>query len=219
MEQERLLEEQGIKPTLVYIGGPQISQALVAGDDHLMLKHAAAAVAEYHGDLLPGMFDDWVLNERETLRNECVALCDHLVAGWRGVGDTRKAVEYGRIRVRLEPLEEVGYRSLMELQADAGDRAGAISTFHKCAEMLDRELQVKPSQATETLVERLLSSDAPDLARRATHDSLPRGLLNARCWWGATKSSTRYSGCGTKSSRAGRDCLSSPAMPGSARAG
>jgi DNA-binding SARP family transcriptional activator len=140
-------------------------QALVAGDDHLMLKHAAAAVAEYHGDLLPGMFDDWVLNERETLRNECVALCDHLVAGWRGVGDTRKAVEYGRIRVRLEPLEEVGYRSLMELQADAGDRAGAISTFHKCAEMLDRELQVKPSQATETLVERLLSSDAPDLAR------------------------------------------------------
>ena len=97
-------------------------QALVAGDDHLMLKHAAAAVAEYHGDLLPGMFDDWVLNERETLRNECVALCDHLVAGWRGVGDTRKAVEYGRIRVRLEPLEEVGYRSLMELQADAGGR-------------------------------------------------------------------------------------------------
>lgn len=32
IEQERLLEEQGIKPTLVYIGGPQISQALVAGD-------------------------------------------------------------------------------------------------------------------------------------------------------------------------------------------
>ena len=108
----------------------------------------------------------------------------------------------------------------MELQADAGDRAGAISTFHKCAEMLDRELQVKPSQATETLVERLASALMPlTWHGRATHDSLPRGLLNARRWWGATKSSTRYSGCGTKSSRAGRDCLSSPAMPGSARAG
>jgi NitT/TauT family transport system substrate-binding protein len=32
MEQERLLEEQGIKTTIVYIGGPEISQALVAGD-------------------------------------------------------------------------------------------------------------------------------------------------------------------------------------------
>jgi tetratricopeptide (TPR) repeat protein len=52
----------------------------------------------------------------------------------------------------------------MELQADAGDRAGAISTFHKCAEILDHELQVKPSQATETLAERLLSSDGPDIA-------------------------------------------------------
>jgi DNA-binding SARP family transcriptional activator len=140
-------------------------QALGTGDDHLMLEHAGAAVGEYHGDLLPGMFDDWVLTERETLRNECVALCDHLMGGWRGAGDSRKAVEYGRLRVRLEPLEEVGYRTLMELQAEAGDRAGAISTFHQCAEVLERELQVKPSQATETLVERLLSSDGPDLPR------------------------------------------------------
>jgi tetratricopeptide (TPR) repeat protein len=69
------------------------------------------------------------------------------------------------LRVRLEPLEEVGYRTLMELQADAGDRAGAISTFHKCAEILDHELQVKPSQATETLAERLLSFDSTDIPR------------------------------------------------------
>ena len=67
--------------------------------------------------------------------------------------------------MRLEPLEEVGYRTLMELQADAGDRAGAIRTFHKCAEILDHELQVKPSQATETFAERLLSSDGPDMPR------------------------------------------------------
>jgi DNA-binding SARP family transcriptional activator len=138
-------------------------QALAAGDDHGLLEHGAAAVAEYHGDLLPGMFDDWVLAERETLHRECVELCDHLVAGSRCAGDLRKAVGYGRLRIRLEPLEEVGYRTLMELQAEAGDRAGAISTFHKCAEILDHELQLKPSQATETLAERLLNSDGPDM--------------------------------------------------------
>jgi len=138
-------------------------QALAAGDQHAMLEHGAAAVEEYRGDLLPGMYDDWVLAERETLRRQCVELCDHLVAGWRGVDDLSKAVEYGRLRLRLEPLEELGYRTLIELQADAGDRAGAISTFHKCAQILDHELQVKPSQATEALVERLLNSDGPDL--------------------------------------------------------
>ena len=138
-------------------------QALAAGDRHAMLEHGAAAVEEYRGDLLPGMYDDWVLAERETLRRQCVELCDHLVAGWRGVDDLSKAVEYGRLRLRLEPLEELGYRTLIGLQADAGDRAGAISTFHKCAQILDHELQVKPSQATEALVERLLNSDGPDL--------------------------------------------------------
>jgi DNA-binding SARP family transcriptional activator/tetratricopeptide (TPR) repeat protein len=160
-------------------------QAMAAGDHHAMLEHGAAAVAEYHGDLLPGMFDDWVLTERETLRRQCVELCDHLIAGWRGVGDINKAVEYGRLRVRLEPLEEVGYRTLMELQADAGDRAGAISTYHKCAEILDHELQVKPSQATETLAERLLSSEGPDMPpagnrRHARERLTPRARLVGR---------------------------------------
>ncbi len=146
-------------------------QALAAGDHNAMLERGAAAVAEYHGDLLPGMYDDWVLVEREQLRRQCVELCDHLVAGWRDVGDLGRAVEYGRIRVRLEPLEELGYRTLMELQADAGDRAGAISTYHKCAEILDHELQVKPAQATEALAERLLNSDGPDMppARSPRH--------------------------------------------------
>ena len=40
-------------------------QALAAGDQHAMLEHGAAAVEEYRGDLLPGMYDDWVLAERE----------------------------------------------------------------------------------------------------------------------------------------------------------
>ena len=111
------------------------------------------------------------------LRRQCVELCDRLVAGWRDIGEVGKAVEYGRLRVRLEPLEEVGYQTLMELQADAGDRAGAISTFHKCAEVLDHELQVKPSEATETLAERLLSSDGPDMPRARS----PRHALNAAC--------------------------------------
>ena len=194
-------------------------QALAAGDHDAMLEHAAAAVEEYRGDLLPGMYDDWVLTEREELRRQCVELCDHLVLGWRDAGELKTAVEYGRIRVRLEPLEEVGYRTLMGLQAESGDRAGAISTFHKCAEILERELQVRPSQATETLVERLLSSDGPKCHLRAGPGSIARGLPNVRGWWGAIESSTRFLSAGTVLSRAGLDCSSSWATLASERAG
>ncbi len=63
----------------------------------------------------------------------------------------------------------------MELEADAGDRAGAIGTFHKCAEILEHELQVRPSEATEILAERLLSSDGRGLLMRAVHGTLGRG--------------------------------------------
>jgi DNA-binding SARP family transcriptional activator/tetratricopeptide (TPR) repeat protein len=160
-------------------------RALGVGDDHGMLEHGSAAVAEYQGDLLPGMFDDWVLAERETLQQQCVELCDHLMTGWRAISDLSKAIEYGRRRIRLEPLEEVGYRTLMELQADAGDRAGAISTFHQCAQILDHELQVKPSQATEALVERLLNSEGTDMPysggpRKARTRSAQRARLVGR---------------------------------------
>src|ERR1043166_5154711 len=37
IEQQRLLEEEGIKPTIVYIGGTQILQALLAGDSQMAI--------------------------------------------------------------------------------------------------------------------------------------------------------------------------------------
>ena len=40
-------------------------------------------------------------------------------------GDLTGAVDAARRRIQLQPLEELGYRTLMQLQADLGDRAGA----------------------------------------------------------------------------------------------
>jgi DNA-binding SARP family transcriptional activator/tetratricopeptide (TPR) repeat protein len=136
----------------------QALAAAPAGDRDLMLSHAAAAVAEYRGDLMPGVYDEWVHPEREQLRQQCVDLCDRLASGFRDDGDLGRACEFARMRVRLEPLEELGYRTLMELQGYVGDRAGAISTFHTCAEVLERELGVKPSAATTALADQLLRS-------------------------------------------------------------
>ena len=50
MEEQRLLEKEGIRPTFVYIGGPQISQALIAGDIRMAVLGAASPVrAAAHG--------------------------------------------------------------------------------------------------------------------------------------------------------------------------
>jgi len=50
--------------------------AAAAGDDDGVLAHGAAAIAQYRGDLLPGSYDDWLLDARSELERQCVDLCD-----------------------------------------------------------------------------------------------------------------------------------------------
>ena len=135
--------------------------AAAAGDDDGVLAHGAAAIAQYRGDLLPGSYDDWLLDARSELERQCVDLCDLVSAARARAGDLAGAVETARRRVQLQPLEEVGYRTLMQLQADRGDRAGAVSTYHHCASVLERELGVVPDAATSEAFDRLMAHARP----------------------------------------------------------
>jgi DNA-binding SARP family transcriptional activator len=131
--------------------------AAAGGDDDGVLAHAARAIAEYRGDLLPGVYDDWALEVRSEVERQCVSLCDLLATARARRGDLAGAVEVARRRIQLQPLEEVGYRALMLLQADLGDRAGAVSTYHHCASVLERELGVVPDPATQQEFQRLMA--------------------------------------------------------------
>jgi DNA-binding SARP family transcriptional activator/tetratricopeptide (TPR) repeat protein len=136
--------------------------ALAAGhSQQRVLTHAARAVAQYKGDFLPGAYDDWLLEARAELERQCVELCDLLSQAQAATGDLAGAVQSARRRITLQPLEETGYRTLMRLQADLGDRAGALSTYHHCASVLERELGVTPDAATRQAVAGLLARSEP----------------------------------------------------------
>jgi DNA-binding SARP family transcriptional activator len=135
--------------------------AAAAGDSEGIAAHATAAVAQYQGDLLPGVYDDWLLEARSALQRECADLCDLLSATRARSGDLTGAVDAARRRIQLQPLEEVGYRTLMLLQADLGDRAGAVSTYHHCASVLERELGVLPDPAIQQAFQRLMARGDP----------------------------------------------------------
>ena len=125
---------------------------------------AERAVRAYGGDLLPGLYDDWVLSERDRLHRSCLALLDGLAAVLAGQGEVRAAIDHARRRVDLEPLEESGHRRLMELQGRAGDRAAALATYHRCASILQRELEVEPCADTVTVYQRLFAETAAPVA-------------------------------------------------------
>jgi len=152
--------------------------ATAGGDDDRVLAHAAKAIAEYRGDLLPGVYDDWVLEVRSEVQRQCVGLCDLLGETRARRGDLTGAVEVARRRIQLQPLEEVGYRTLMLLQAGLGDRAGAVSTYHHCASVLERELGVVPDPATQRAFQRLMAradsgGEKPPVAEAAVSRSGP----------------------------------------------
>ncbi|WP_033261863.1 ATP-binding protein [Amycolatopsis vancoresmycina] len=151
--------------------------ALAAGDAAHVLAGAQAALAAYRGDLLPGLADDWVLAARAELDRQCVELCDLIC---RTPGDSATALAAARRRIRLRPLEETGYRTLMRLQADAGDRAGAVSTYHRCASVLERELGVGPAEPTRAALRRLLARSEPDVRRAAAPGLVGRDAELAR---------------------------------------
>jgi DNA-binding SARP family transcriptional activator/tetratricopeptide (TPR) repeat protein len=132
-------------------------RAAAADDDDGVLRHAARALAQYRGDFLPGLYEDWVLEARSQLERQCVDLCDLVCAARARGGDLAGAVEAARRRIQLQPLEEAGYRTLMQLQADLGDRAGAVSTYHHCASVLEHELGITPDRATRQAFERLMA--------------------------------------------------------------
>jgi DNA-binding SARP family transcriptional activator/tetratricopeptide (TPR) repeat protein len=136
--------------------------AVATGDTAAALAHATKALTEYRGSFLPGGYDDWRIEVRSELERRCVDVCDLISQASLRTGDLSGAVAAARRRIQLQPLEEIGYRTLMQLQADLGDRAGAVSTYHHCASVLERELGLDPDPETRRTLELLLAHPPAD---------------------------------------------------------
>jgi DNA-binding SARP family transcriptional activator/tetratricopeptide (TPR) repeat protein len=150
--------------------------AAVATDDETeALTAAAAGIACYRGEFMPGSYDDWAIAVRAEREQQCIDLLDLVTAIRTRRGDLVRALEAARRRIQLRPLEELGYRRVIELQGDLGDRAGAVSTYHHCASVLERELGVEPDPATRAALDRLLTA-APKAPQRGE----PAGHRRAR---------------------------------------
>ena len=146
-------------------------EADARGDAATACAQAELAIARYRGELLPGLYDEWALEARAAVEQRCVDLCDLASRLHRAAGDLAAAVATARRRIELRPLEESGYRTLMELQAQVGDPAAAVSTYHRCASMLERELGVQPDRETSELLRRIM----PRRAEPSGRDAAPAG--------------------------------------------
>jgi DNA-binding SARP family transcriptional activator len=137
---------------------------LVSGGDELTsdeIHQLERAVGLYQGDLLEGVYDDWVLEERARLANLYLASLARLAHGWRARGDLMRSLFFGELLLEREPLREDVHREMMSTYAAAGRRAEALRQYDRCRETLRRELDIEPMPETVHLAARLAAGKPP----------------------------------------------------------
>ncbi|HZU68694.1 MAG TPA: AAA family ATPase [Ktedonobacteraceae bacterium] len=137
----------------------QLAQAEQRKDMTLMRHALEHAVSLYRGDLLPSCYDEWILPERDRLRQLFFSAAERLLALLEEERDYDAAIQVAQQLLRLDSLHEATYRQLMRLHALRGDRAAALRVYHTCAQVLERELGTEPGQVTRALYESLLESE------------------------------------------------------------
>jgi len=115
----------------------------------------------FGGDLLPDWYDDWVVVERERLRqlrlHALERWCERLSASGRH-GD---AIDLGLAAVALEPLRESSHRAVIRAHLAEGNVDQALRQYDTFAAMLRLELDLAPSPLMHALVAPLTRRVAP----------------------------------------------------------
>lgn len=126
----------------------RFQDAVAAGDFEL-------AARLYSGDLLPACYDDWVLNERAKRRAEAYGALVRLTEEAARGDDHKAAIRHTQRIIDLEPTDEAAVRIQMEAHLALGDRAAALRSYHRYAQVLERDLAVAPGEAIGAMYQQL----------------------------------------------------------------
>jgi DNA-binding SARP family transcriptional activator len=118
----------------------------------------AAALLIGAGALLPGWYDDWVLFERERLRQLQMHALEALSVRLCAARRYSEAIEAALNAMRLEPLRETATRALIAVHLAEHNVVEAARRYQIFRDVLARELGIEPSPALRHLVEHALRS-------------------------------------------------------------
>ena len=104
------------------------------------------------GDLLPGWYDDWVLLEREGLRQLRMHAFEALADKLSRAGRYGEAVQAAHTAIRAEPLRETAHRALVRTHLAEGNVTEAFRAYETFRTFLLRELGVAPTATMQALV-------------------------------------------------------------------
>jgi DNA-binding SARP family transcriptional activator len=109
-------------------------------------------LADLAGELLPYWYEDWVQDERESLRQIRLHTLESLAQALCGSGRHDDAIQAALAAIRLEPLRETAHRILIEIHLAEGNWSEARRQFQRCRRLFREELGLEPSDSTRLLL-------------------------------------------------------------------
>ncbi|HKJ53767.1 MAG TPA: BTAD domain-containing putative transcriptional regulator [Gammaproteobacteria bacterium] len=138
-------------------------ERLAAGGEYESLVTAADL---YQGEFLEGIAirdvacQEWLDSERERFRRQFIEILHNLAETQLVSHDYANAIRSAERLVEQDPLAETGWRLLMQSYAAKGDRNHALQAFKRCQQILQKELDVDPEQATVELREQIAGGES-----------------------------------------------------------
>lgn len=103
-------------------------------------------------DILPGWYDEWVICERERIRQRLLHGLEAVVRELIAMGRIGDAVEAAMNVVRFEPLRESAQRALIEAHLAEHNQVEAWRAFRRYRRLLADEMGIAPSPELAALV-------------------------------------------------------------------
>jgi DNA-binding SARP family transcriptional activator len=158
---------QKVAPGVVHVSGGTLSLARTVRVDVRELTEWAQRMLDptsaldgttvpdvgLRGELLPGWYDDWVLLERERLRQLRMHALEALAEKLAAAGRYGEAVQAAYAAVVAEPLRESAHRALIRAYLAEGNRGDAIAHYRAYRRLLQEELGLEPSSQMNDLVQ------------------------------------------------------------------
>ncbi len=129
--------------------------AIQAGNAPAAYGSSLLATTILQRPFLAGDDSPWADERRAWLAGALVRAIDCRVEALASNRELELALIHARQAVKLEPYRESGYRRLMRMHAQSGDRAEAVRVYVECKRLLNQELGIEPSAETEALYREL----------------------------------------------------------------
>jgi DNA-binding SARP family transcriptional activator len=123
-------------------GEPSLGTALRAGGGPVFDRR----------DLLPEWDDDWVVLERERLRQLHMHALEELATLWADQGRWCEALDAALQAVSLEPLRESAHRVVIDIHLREGNLVEALRHFDEYRVLVRRELGIAPTGRLTELI-------------------------------------------------------------------